>query len=383
MMNKRFSTEEKYSSVLAVLRNEKSKMDLSIHLNISLFDLEEWIRLFLEGGKHALSLEMVEELQPAAVLEGNPWQTTDVLDDKSKGYDYNTLIREELNDFTKVERTSNLKLGGIHDFEAWKYYWRYVTKKVREKLGENFWQNLARRANMLNSPRILSLGCGFGGIEIEIARDLKTNYEMLGLDLNEEIMEEAKKLVQQTGLNIKFEQCDLNYISLPKNSFDFVFAHASLHHIINLEHLFQQVHDALSPDGEFFIFDIIGKNRVLLWEENLHFLNRILERIPSHLRDDGMGKVVSKIEIGLHTGMEGIRQEEIPNLLFQYFHPKFYYTHDAFIRFIATHEVIGKHLSSGSQECKDVLDYLIAEDEHSITQGILKPTEAMGIFGRK
>ena len=383
MMNQQFSTEEKYGFVLALLRNKKSKADLSRERNISLSDIDEWISLFLEGGKRALSLGMADASHLTQVREPNPWQTTDVVKDRSKEFDYDTLVREELSDFTKVERTSDLKLGGIHDFDAWKYYWEHVTRKVIEQLGESLWKYLAYQANKLHSPRILSLGCGFGGIEIEIARDLSTNYEILGLDLNEDIMRDAEKLAQQSGLNIKFEQCDLNYISLPKKSFDFIFAHASLHHIINLEHLFQQVHDALTPDGEFFVLDIIGKNRVLLWEENLQALNKLLERIPLHLRVDGSGKVVSKIAIGLHSGMEGIRQEEIPKMLFQYFHPKFYHYHNAFMRFIATHEVIGKHLSSGSQECRDILDDLIAEDERSVSQGVLKPTEIIGIFGRK
>ncbi|MDI6765238.1 MAG: glycosyltransferase [Bacteroidota bacterium] len=308
------------------------------------------------------------------------WQTRDIENDKTKNLEYNKMVGEEITEYKKVPITKELKLGGIHDQEAWHYYWRHVDARVKELLGNKYWYQLERNANRLNSPKILSLGCGHGGYEIALAKKLQSNYEIIGLDLNEDILKKAAEIADKSKLNIKFNKVDLNYINLPKNYFDIVYAQASLHHVINLEHLFHQVYDALKDKGQFFVADIIGKNRVILWDENLEFINKIILDIPESYRKDKDGRIVELIKLYANPGMEGIRQEEILGQLLKIFRSEFLYLHNAFIRFIATHPIIGENLSANIEQSQQILNHLISEDDDQIEKEKLRPTEMLGIF---
>ncbi|MBW7957113.1 MAG: class I SAM-dependent methyltransferase [Deltaproteobacteria bacterium] len=314
----------------------------------------------------------------------HPWQVGKVRGDRCDNPEYKKLVQEEIAEYSSVEITKDLKLGGIHDFGAWHYYWKHVNRRVEKLLGcSNIWPLMEKNANAMERPRILSLGCGHGGHELGLARRLRTGYHITALDLNENILKTARETAAREKLNIKFECADLNYISLPEGGFDFVFSQASLHHIMNLEHLFEQINRALTDDGEFYIADIIGKNRVILWDENLKYLNGLVREIPERFRRDERGRLVKKISPSKGEGMEGVRQEELYGILLEHMKAKFVYPHNAFIRFIATHPVLGRNLSEDTAEARGILDYLIGEDDRSVESKALRPTEFLGIFGRE
>lgn len=320
----------------------------------------------------------------ASLRMKHPWEVEAVSNDRCNTPEYRKLIEDEIAEYSGVEITDDLKLGGIHDFAAWHYYWKHVNKRVQGLLGtSNIWPLLERNANQKETPRILSLGCGHGGHELALARKLRSNYRITALDLNGNILKKAREIAGRENLNIRFECADLNYISLPENSFDFIFSQASLHHIINLEHLFEQVNRALADDGEFYIADIIGKNRVILWDENLIFLNRLVPEIPERFRRDKRNRLVNSIVPSEGEGMEGVRQEELYGILLKSMKSKFLYPHNAFIRFIATHPVLGLNLSEDSDEARKILDYLIGQDDKNIESKKLRPTEFLGIFGKQ
>lgn len=57
-----------------------------------------------------------------------------------------------------------------------------------------------------------------------------------------------------------FCQEDLNFVTLPSERYDLVIANASIHHILNLEHLAFQINSCLMPDGYFFMYDVVAES---------------------------------------------------------------------------------------------------------------------------
>src|SRR5205085_10253982 len=91
--------------------------------------------------------------------------------------------------------------------------------------------------------RVLSVGAGDGSIEIGVANALRargaTGFRIDCLELSPVLVERAEKSIRQNDLTQQvFPQvCDINQWQ-PDASYGAVMAHHSLHHIVELEHLF-------------------------------------------------------------------------------------------------------------------------------------------------
>jgi SAM-dependent methyltransferase len=296
--------------------------------------------------------------------------------DLTKGYDYERLVREEIEHYKEIEITDKLKEGGAHANSSWAYYWTDIVGEMAKSGYYDLAGFLSRSAGGLGRPvRILSLASGYCGHEIELARKLNCPYEVTCTDINVGIFEKAKELVKQEGLRITFAPADLNFIDIAPSSHDLIFAHASLHHVINLERLFEQIRHGLAPGGILCITEVVGKNRTLIWEENERFANALLELLPRNLTQGARLAIEEEPD-----GMEGVRQEDILPLLHANFHPKVEIRHGAFMRFICTHADIGRALDPSVGEAKRYLDFLIECDRAAVRHGVLRPLELWGVY---
>src|SRR5262245_19351467 len=113
-------------------------------------------------------------------------------------------------------------------------------------------------AKLKKPIRGLSLGCGFGQIERILRR---RNYCQFvhGVDVAEKAIEAAKREAEIEGLDgLTYEVADLNTATFPKDTYDVVYAHACLHHVFHLEHLFDQIKRTLKRGGLFVVQEYIG-----------------------------------------------------------------------------------------------------------------------------
>lgn len=110
-------------------------------------------------------------------------------------------------------------------------------------------------------PRILELGCGEGRLSLELAA---RGMQVTGIDLSEERIKRASTRAGSAHpvSTPTFLTGDLNTIELQANSYDCVVAHDSLHHILHLARLFDEVEKSLKPGGSFLIMDYVGMGRV-------------------------------------------------------------------------------------------------------------------------
>lgn len=85
-------------------------------------------------------------------------------------------------------------------------------------------------------------------------------------------------------LRARFFKADLNFVALPKNHYDVIWSSASLHHVVNLEYLFDEAHAALRPGGLLAIHDYVGEPRLQYAADRLALANAVLRRIPERYR---------------------------------------------------------------------------------------------------
>lgn len=298
------------------------------------------------------------------------------MNDFTKMYDYKRLIKEEKNHFKGVELTNDLREGGAHASGAWNYYWSGVGK-VLDKAGvSRFGEYLSKRFRGLSRPiKVLSLGSGYCGHELALARDLSIEYEIHCTDINMDLFDAAKKAAQAEQLNLTFSVEDLNFVKIKPRGFDVIFSHAAIHHALNFELLFDEIANGLAPEGIFHLVEVVGKNKKLIWDANEKFANSLLDLVPNHITR-GLRLNIDEDP----DGMEGLRQAELLGLLSERFEPEFEYQHGAFIRFICTNPQLTECFDPGNPERKRYLDFLIAADELAVKYGTLKPLEIWGIY---
>ena len=271
-------------------------------------------------------------------------------------FDYQKLKEDEVEKYSSIEVTKDLHEGGIHAQKAWAYWFQYLAREIwKTSLAEETVSFCTTIAN----PRILSLGCGYGGTELEIAASLKKPYEIIAVDLNRSIFNRAQEEAGTKGFNIRFLSLDLNFVGIREGAFDLVFAHASLHHLLNLEHVFSQIYRGLRENGRLIVQDIIGKTQVLFWKENVDFAIDLVRNMPPRYKPDSLDEqsiIPPYVEPAIQEGMEGIRQEEIESQINKYFAPIKMLKYGSFIRLICTHPELGKRIGPSNEADRQYLE---------------------------
>jgi len=107
--------------------------------------------------------------------------------------------------------------------------------------------------------RVLDVGCGFGDTAIKLAGLVGPTGEVVGVDCCDAFLEIAEKEVQASGLtNVRLMRGDAE-ISLPSDSFDFVFARFGTMFFANPVAGLRNMRRALKPGGR--MVHIVWRNR--------------------------------------------------------------------------------------------------------------------------
>ena len=111
------------------------------------------------------------------------------------------------------------------------------------------------------------LGAGPGIIEAHLLRQ----HEALNLTIydvsGESLGRLQNKLKSEFPGRTETRQEDLNFVSLPANTYDLLVSNSCVHHLLNLEHLAYQVNQSLTPNGYFFLWDTVGESYFQFSEE--------------------------------------------------------------------------------------------------------------------
>lgn len=170
--------------------------------------------------------------------------------------------------------------------------------------------------------KALSIGCGFGVIERTLRR--RDFCQLIhGVDVAENAIESARETAQSEGLNgLTYEVADLNTATFSAEAYDVVYAHASLHHIFQLEHILNQIKQALKPGGLFVVYEYIGPAQMQFPRRDLELADIFLKAMPEHYRTFQRRKGIkeqafraSVDDMNNSDPSEGIRATEIVPLI--------------------------------------------------------------------
>lgn len=126
-----------------------------------------------------------------------------------------------------------------------------LSRSIHGLDGAPEWPAIRALLPNLEGMRIVDLGCGFGWFA-GWAREHGAAH-ISGFDLSENMIARAKAATGDP--EVEYMIADLDYLELPKASFDFAYSSLAFHYIVDFDRLVKTVHQALVP-GSQLIFTI-------------------------------------------------------------------------------------------------------------------------------
>lgn len=243
------------------------------------------------------------------------------------------------------------------------------------------------RKNSHRVSRFVSIGAGNCDAEIAAAATLRQkglqNFVVHCLELNPTMLERARLAAEEHGVaaNVHLLQGDFNDWQ-PAEDYDAVIANQSLHHVTNLEGLFDAIRRSLRPSGVFLTSDMIGRNGHLRWPEALEIVHEFWRELPEKYRYNQCLRRYEELfeDWDCSTeSFEGIRAQDILPLLVENFH------FHLFIGFgnaidIFVDRPFGHNFDATAAWDRDFIDRVHERDELDMARGRVKPTHIMAVM---
>jgi SAM-dependent methyltransferase len=306
----------------------------------------------------------------------------------ASGNSYDARLRQEVSRFSDEEV--------IHDLPPICDYWseKYL-RPLFEQFGfsypEDFFaRQIERKSAAAGRPiSVVSIGAGNGESEAVIAKLLLERgvgaFTITCLDFNDAMLERGRRLTESQGIanHFRFVNADFNRWK-PAETCDVVIANQSLHHVTNLEGLFDAIHEAIGDDGIFVTSDMIGRNGHRRWPEALAIVQEFWQELPTayrynrqlHRNETRFGNWDCAAE-----GFEGIRAQDILPLALAKF---------GFDMFLAYGNLIdpfvdrsfGPNFDAEKDWDRDFIDRVHARDEAEMLAGTISPTHMLAVMRR-
>jgi len=267
---------------------------------------------------------------------------------------------------------------------VWEEMQRRASGLVSQELGADIVSYVAGRLAGRAEARLVSLGCGPGGVELAIARQARA-ASILCLDLNPGVLALGREAAEAEGLNVRFEPTDLNTVTLEPGAFDVVFCHASLHHILELERLADQIKRTLREGGALVVTDVITRNGYRMWPETRRTVQAIWKTLPERYRVNHTAYAGPRIDEKVWesdmrgAGMECLRSQDILPVLRERFEVECFVPQFALCRrFFDT--MYGPNYDLSRPLDRAVVDWIWELDCDLIREGKLGPETFFGVF---
>ncbi len=312
-----------------------------------------------------------------------------VLPPSLRGNDYAERLRAEQAIFASQVDINNLP--GI--FHYWSDgHMRPMFEEVGFSHPEGFFAHflgeaIARRGDGV--AKIASVGAGNGDTEARIARRLldagHRDFVIECLDINADCLARAEALAQAEGLSpwVRTTRLDFNHWR-PMPDHAAVMANQSLHHVVELETLFDAIDHAIGEHGLFVTSDMIGRNGHQRWPEALTIVREFWRELPRERRYNVQLRRQETEFLDWDCsgeGFEGIRAQDILPLLIERFGFRFFFAFGNVIDPFVDRS-FGHHFSADSAEDRALIDRIHARDVEEILAGRIKPTHMMAVMQR-
>ncbi len=284
----------------------------------------------------------------------------------------------------------------ISDLPPIFHYWaKAYIRPLLEQCGVSnpddfFAKYLLESARSTGTARFLSVGSGNCDNEIRIAQSLRAlgleQFQIRCLDLNPEMLERGRAAAEAEGLGafFEYESGDFNSWKANGQSYTGVLAIHSLHHVVQLEHLFEQLEKALDPGGYLIVNDMIGRNGHARWPEALEHVHRFWQELPPTYRYNRQLRRHEELYENWDCsmdGFEGIRAQDILPLL----NERFYFR--VFIPFSNIIDVFvdrgfGYNFDREAEWDRSFVDRVQAFDEDALLNQLVTPTKMLAVLSK-
>lgn len=127
------------------------------------------------------------------------------------------------------------------------------------------------------------LGCGAGARSIKVWEKGAT-LRVEGLDISEDRVAAGERQLRSRQIPGSLKVGDINNLKLKTNSYDLIFSCHSFHHFFKLEHIMEQVSQALTPRGVFILEEFVGPTQFQWSDQQIDLVRSMLALVPPYLR---------------------------------------------------------------------------------------------------
>ncbi len=234
----------------------------------------------------------------------------------------------------------------------------------------------------------ISIGAGNCDTEVRVAQGLIAmgfhNFTIECLELNPAMRERGRVIAAEAGLHTQVLPVAGDFNKwIPAKPYHAVMANQSLHHVLELEHLFNAILTAIKPsNGVLITSDMIGRNGHMRWPEALAIVEQYWAKIDKKYKNN---RQLKRVELDFVNwdcsteGFEGIRAQDILPLLNKQFH------FDLFVPFSNVmapfvDRSFGPNFDINVAEDCAFIDAVHARDEAEIMAGNIKPTQMLAVL---
>jgi len=266
---------------------------------------------------------------------------------------------------------------------AFEYLLNSYKNKIKAKtgltVGEHLISEVNKKGQHYNPVKILSVGSGPGGTEIINAKKFTVNFKFDCIDINEKSLSIGQKKANDEQLNFDFIQQDINEIKLPAEEYDVVFSLSALHHMINHEHIADEIKKTMKSDAVFIIQEPIPRNGFRMWDETKIIANKLWSQLPDKYKIDCIDKrnktqfldELPDMDLSV-DGFECVRSQDLYKILKEKFRVIFEVPGFSFARRFMDKR-FGCNYDLNNPFDKAVLDIIIKLDETYSKLNNLKP----------
>jgi ubiquinone/menaquinone biosynthesis C-methylase UbiE len=267
------------------------------------------------------------------------------------------------------------------------HYWSNAHLRPRlEEAGfsspeDFFFQSLCDRIRNQAAPaRMLSIGSGRCELEVSLARRLSDSgldqFRIVCMDINSEMLSQAKAASVDVALKMEFRAADVKTLSRDER-FDVVLANQCLHHIVELETLFDTIASLISDGGVFLTSDVIGRNGHQMWPEALNAFQHYWQHLPRKYKfDNARGFTASSYVNYDHAkvGFEGVRAQDVLPLMIERFSFEVFLAHTS-ITMPFVERRFGYNFDPRRTFDRSFIDEVAQHDRTLVDSGQLAPTQ--------
>lgn len=236
-------------------------------------------------------------------------------------------------------------------------------------------------------PTFISIGAGNCDTEVRVAQLMKKNglsrFVIECLDMNPHMLARGRQMAEREGVaeHIVVVEGDFNKWRASK-SYDGVMANQALHHVLNLEGLFNEIKRVLLPTANFITSDMIGRNGHQRWPEALVEVQRFWQELPNAYRYNRQLNRQEDVYENWdcsNEGFEGIRAQDILPLLLERFHMHVFIAFGNVVD-VFVDRSFGHNFDGEGEWDRRFVDRLQAVDEEGLRSGKLTPTHLMAVM---